>query len=110
MAVYGNLVTSLDDPTLRQVKMMMAALDPLGLPIAMDIVAGQNADDGLYIPVLERTLSCLQGKGKLVVGDCKLSALAIRAYIQAQGHYSLMPLSKARGGGPHRCPLGSKQE
>ena len=70
---------SKDDPTLRQVKMMMAALDPLGLPIAMDIVAGQNAEDGLYIPVLSRTLSCFPGKGKLVVGDCKLSALAIRA-------------------------------
>jgi transposase len=28
------------------------------------------------------------------VGDCQLSALAIRAYIQAQGHYSLMPLSQ----------------
>jgi transposase len=85
---------SKDEPTLRQVKMMMAALDPLGLPIAMAIVAGQNADDGLSIPVLSRTLSCLPGKGKLVVGDCKLSALAIRAYLQAQGQFYLTPLSQ----------------
>jgi transposase len=85
---------SKDDPTLRQVKIMMAALDPLGLPIAMDIVPGQNADDGLYVPVLKRALSCLQGKGKLVVGDSKMSAAAIRAYLQAQGQYYLMPLSQ----------------
>ena len=82
---------SKDDPTLRQVKMMMAALDPLGLPIAMDIVPGQNADDGLYIPVLSRVLSMFAGKGKLVVGDCKMSAAAIRAYMQAQGQFYLVP-------------------
>jgi len=85
---------SKDDPTLRQVKMMMAALDPLGLPIAMDIVPGQNADDGLYLPVLKRALSCLQGKGKLVVGDSKMSAAAIRAYLQAQRQYYLTPLAQ----------------
>jgi transposase len=73
---------------------MMAALDPLGLPIAMDVVAGQNADDRLYIPVLARALSCLSGLGKLVVGDCKMSALAIRAYLQAQGQFYLTPLSQ----------------
>jgi transposase len=85
---------SKDDPTLRQVKVMMAALDPLGLPIAMDIVPGQNADDGLYLPVLKRALSCLLGKGLLVVGDSKMSAAAIRAYLQAQGQYYLTPLAQ----------------
>jgi transposase len=85
---------SKDDPTLRQVKVMMSVLDPLGLPIAMDVLAGQNADDGLYIPVLSRTLAYLPGKGKLVVGDCKLSALATRAYLQAQGQLYLTPLSQ----------------
>lgn len=85
---------SKDDPTLRQVKVMMATLDPLGLPMATDIVAGQNVDDKLYIPALARALSCVQGKGLLVVGDCKMSALAIRAYIQAQRQCYLTPLSQ----------------
>jgi transposase len=85
---------SKDDPTLRQVKVMMAALDPLGLPIATDIVAGQHSDDGLYVPALSRTLSCLQGKGKLVVGDCKMSATATRAYLQGEEQYYLTPLSQ----------------
>jgi transposase len=85
---------SKDDPTLRQVKMMMATLDPLGLPIAMDIVSGQKADDGLYVPVLKRTLLCLPGPGKLVVGDSKISAAATRAYLQAEGQYYLAPLAQ----------------
>jgi transposase len=85
---------SKDNPALRQVKMMMAALDPLGLPIAMDIVSGQKADDGLYVPVLKRALLCLPGPGKLVVGDSKISAVATRADLQAEGQYYLAPLAQ----------------
>jgi hypothetical protein len=84
---------SKDDPTLRQVKLMMAALDPLGLPMALEIAPGQQADDGLYIPVLSRVLSTFADKGKLVVGDCKASAAAIRAYLQAEGQFYLVPLA-----------------
>jgi transposase len=85
---------SCDNPASRQIKMMMATLDPLGLPIALDVLAGQHADDGLYIPVLARALSCLKGTGKLVVGDCKMSAISIRAYLQGMGHFYLTPLSQ----------------
>lgn len=85
---------SKDDPTLRQIKMMMATLDPLGLPMALDVLAGQYADDGLYIPVIARALACLEGIGKLVVGDCKMSALVIRAYLQGMRHFYLTPLSQ----------------
>jgi transposase len=86
---------SKDDPTLRQIKAMMATLDPLGLPLALDVVAGQSADDPLYVPVIERTLSCLPGKqGLLFVGDCKMSALSTRAYLQAHQQYYLTPLSQ----------------
>lgn len=33
-------------------KMMVASLDPLGMPIAVDVVAGNRADDPLYVPVV----------------------------------------------------------
>jgi transposase len=85
---------SKDNPNLRQIKMMMSVLDPLGFPTALQLVPGQYADDGLYIPILEQTFRYLQRKGLLVVGDCKMSALAIRAYIQAAGDYYLTPLSQ----------------
>ena len=84
---------SKDDPTLRQIKAMMATLDPLGLPLALDVVSGEQADDPLYVPIIDRVLSCLGGKGLLFVGDSKMSALATRAHLQAQGQYYLTPLA-----------------
>jgi transposase len=38
---------SKDDPTVRQIKAMMATLDPLGLPLALEVVSGEQADDRL---------------------------------------------------------------
>jgi transposase len=75
---------SKDDPTLRQVKAMMATLDPLGLPLALDVVSGECADDPLYVPTIERALTCLGRQGLLVVGDSKMSALSTRAYLQVR--------------------------
>jgi transposase len=34
-----------DDPTVRQITARMATLDPLGLPLALDVVSGEQADD-----------------------------------------------------------------
>jgi transposase len=88
---YGH---SKDDPALRQIKLMMAALDPLGLPMSLAIVCGESADDPLYLPVIERTLHTLAKRGLLIVGDCKMSALATRAAIQRAGQYYLAPLAQ----------------
>lgn len=41
-------------PDLPQLKLMLASLDPLGMPVASEIVAGNRADDRLYIPAIER--------------------------------------------------------
>src|SRR5438270_6437907 len=84
---------SKDDPTLRQIKAMMATLDPLGLPLALDVVSGEQADDPLYIPTIDRVLACLGRQGLLIVGDCKMSALATRAHLEAQQQYYLTPLA-----------------
>ncbi len=84
---------SKDDPALRQIKAMMATLDPLGLPLALDVVSGEQADDPLYIPTIDRVLRCLGRTGLLFVGDSKMSALATRAHLQAHGQYYLTPLA-----------------
>lgn len=84
---------SKDDPTLRQVKVMVAALDPLGLPLVTEVVAGNSADDPLYVPAVERVLQIIDGMGLLFVGDCKMSALATRAHIAQRQHYYLCPLA-----------------
>jgi transposase len=75
-----------------QIKVMMGTLDPLGMPLVTDVVAGQRADDPLYIPVVERVVQALDVMGLLFVGDCKMSALATRAHIQRRGQHYLCPL------------------
>jgi transposase len=84
---------SKDDPTLRQVKVMVAALDPLGLPLVTQVVAGNAADDPLYVPAVDRVLQIIDGLGLLFVGDCKMSALATRAHIAHLQHHYLCPLA-----------------
>ena len=84
---------SKDNPGLLQVKVMQGALDPLGLPLATDVVSGEQADDGLYVPLIERMLTILDRAGLLFVGDCKLSGLATRAYLRGRGHHYLAPLA-----------------
>ena len=85
---------SKDDPTLRQIKAMMATLDPLALPLALEVVSGEQADDPLYVPIIDRVLACLGRTGLLFVGDCKMSALATRAHLVAHQQYYLTPLAQ----------------
>jgi len=84
---------SKDNADLRQVKLMMGALDPLGMPVATEVLPGEQADDGLYIPIIDRIVGILVQGGLLFVGDCKMSAWATRVHIQALGHHYLTPLA-----------------
>jgi len=76
-----------------QFKTMMASLDPMGLPLAVDIVAGNRADDPLYIPSYQRVKKILAQEGLLIVGDSKMSAVLTRGTIAANGDYYLTPLA-----------------
>lgn len=81
-------------PDLPQMKLMMATLDPLGLPIASEIVAGNCADDPLYEPAIAQVRKTLSQRGMLYVGDCKMGSIGTRNFIQAGNDYYLCPLSK----------------
>ena len=76
-----------------QFKMMMASLDPLGLALVVDVVAGNRADDGLYIASYKRMKEMVKRNGLLVVGDSKMSAQGTRATITAGKDYYLVPLA-----------------
>jgi transposase len=71
---------------------MMGSLDPLGMPLATDVLSGERADDGLYLPIIERIRTGLQTAGLLFVGDCKMSALDTRAYLARHHDCYLSPL------------------
>jgi transposase len=91
----GGLVQfghSKDDPTRPQIKVMMGSLDPLGMPLSTDVLSGERADDGLYIPIIERMRRGLHKTGLLFVGDCKMSALDTRADLARHQDWYLSPL------------------
>ena len=83
---------SKDDANLRQIKLMTGALDPLGMPLATDVVSGEKADDTLYVPVIERVNNALKKAGVLYCGDCKMSSLETRTYIRSIDNHYLSPL------------------
>jgi transposase len=85
---------SKDDPSLAQVKLMMASLDPLGMPIATQVVSGEQADDGLYIPAFEQSQISLGKEDLLWVGDCKMGAMATRSYMHHHHQFYLVPLAR----------------
>jgi len=80
-------------PDLAQLKVMLGALDPLGLPLATLVVAGNRADDGLYLPAWQQVRTVLNQAGLLYIGDSKMEALPTRATMASGGDYYLTPLS-----------------
>jgi transposase len=85
---------SKDDPDRPQFKIAAAVLDPLGLPLATAVVPGNTSDDPLYVPAIQAVHQSLGGGGRTYVGDCKMAALATRAFVAAGGDCYLCPLSE----------------
>jgi transposase len=83
---------SKDDPTRPQVKVMVSSLDPLGVPLSVQVVSGEQADDGLYWSSIQASRAQLKQPWLLHVGDSKLSALETRAQIHQAGDSYLCPL------------------
>ena len=79
-------------PDLLQFKQGLGTLDPAGLPIFTNTVAGNAADDPLYVPAWREMVATIGHSDFLFVADCKAAALATRAQLDyEQGHY-LFPL------------------
>jgi len=101
-------------PDAPQVKVGLATLDPLGLPLASVVVSGDHADDPLYVPLIRQARSVVGRRSVLYVGDGKMGALATRATVEDGYNYYLCPLAatqvppetldrylaEARAGGP----------
>src|SRR3989442_1195699 len=93
-------------PDLPQLKLVLASLDPLGMPLATEVLSGEHADDPVYLPIIARVRDGLQHNGLLYVGDCKMAALPTRASIQAEARLlSVSPLGGA--GVPSPTPAAS---
>jgi len=90
------------NPKLGMLKVMLACMDNeingFGYPLAHLTVSGEQADDGLYIPVIaecERVLAaCKSMNRKLYIGDTKMGSIENRHYIWDSKNDYLMPLTK----------------
>jgi transposase len=85
---------SKDDPGRPQLKIAAGVLDPLGMPLVTAVVPGSSTDDPLYVPVIRAVRQSLGSGGRTYVGDCKMAALATRAFAAAGGDFYLCPLSE----------------
>lgn len=83
-------------PDLPQLKVMMATLDGMGLPLVTGVVDGSRADDPLYLPTVTAIRESLGQTGLLYVGDSKMAALTTRATLAAGDDYYLCPLPQVQ--------------
>ncbi len=82
-------------PDLAQLKLMTVAVHPHGHWAATDVVPGQTADDGLYLPIIGRAREMIGHTRVLYAGDKKMAALSTRAEIaRAEDYYlTIAPLT-----------------
>jgi transposase len=62
------------------------------MPLSTDVVSGERADDGFYLPIIKRIRNGLRTPRLVFVGDCKMRALETRAYLAQHQEWSLSPL------------------
>ena len=80
-------------PDLLQFKQGLGVLDPAGIPIFTETVAGKEADDPLYVPAWREMSKTIGNTNFLFVTDCKGSALENRATIDIEHGSYLCPLA-----------------
>lgn len=77
-----------------QAKAMLLALDPLALPISVQVVSGNQVDDNLYTATIERAWQeSLPKQGVLIVGDTKMGNQENFYFIAHSSNYYLCPLA-----------------
>jgi transposase len=99
---FGHSKDRDDQP---QLKVAMATLDPLGMPVTTLVVPGNCADDPLYVPEIQKVQRAFAQTGKTFVMDCKGAALGTRAYLASTGDYYLCPLPETQVSAAERRAL-----
>jgi transposase len=79
-------------PDLLQFKQGLAVLDPAGVPILSETLAGNRADDPCYLPAWRRMVDTIGNPDFLYIADCKAASHETRAAIDHEKGYYLFPL------------------
>ncbi len=96
---------SKDRDDLPQIKIPLASLDPLGMPVTTFVVPGNCADDPLYIPEIKKVQQAFDNPGKTFAMDGKGMSLGTRAYLASTRDYYLGPLSETQVSAAERRAL-----
>jgi transposase len=88
-----------------QIKVALATLEPLGLPVTTLVVPGNCADDPLYVPEIQKVQQAFGQGGKTFVMDCKGASLGTRAYLASTQGYYLCPLPETHVSAKQRRAL-----
>jgi transposase len=80
------------NPELPQLKEMIAAAGMYAVPVATEIVAGNRADDQLYLKAADKARKALRMSGLLFVGDGKMASLETRGTLHSEGDSYLTSL------------------
>lgn len=76
-----------------QFKSMMSNATEQNIPLMIQTVSGNKADDGLYLPIIEQTRTIVGQNGIMWQGDKKLSSFENRLGIAQHGDFYLTPAS-----------------
>jgi transposase len=79
-------------PDLPQLKIMAAVTQPLAFPVSTAIVAGNQADDVLYLPTIKNVQALVGRHGLLYCADCKFASIENRGSLADDGDFYLTPL------------------
>ncbi len=102
---YIQFGHSKDRDDLPQIKIPLATLDPLGMPVTTFVVPGNCADDPLYVPEIKKVQQAFGQGGKTFAMDCKGMSLGTRAYLAHTKDYYLGPLSETQVSAEERRAL-----
>ncbi|MGB5042507.1 MAG: IS1634 family transposase [Nitrospira sp.] len=82
-------------PDKPQLKLMAAVAEPSAQMIASEVHPGHRADDGLYLPLIERVRQVTGRSGLLYIGDAKMAARETCGAIVAAGDHYLTRLPRS---------------
>ena len=75
-------------PDLRQYRQLLGTIDPAGVPLVSETLAGNGADDPVYLPTWRRLVKVIGHQDFIYIADCKAAAHQTRAQLaQAGGRY-----------------------
>jgi transposase len=102
---YIQFGHSKDRDDLPQIKVPLATLDPLGMPVSTFVVPGNCADDPLYVPEIQKVQQAFPQPGKTFAMDCKGMSLDTRAYLAHSDDHYLGPLTETQVSAEQRQAL-----